>query len=81
MPTPWSTAAVLTQAFSIVLKFLNRCIFMTIKLMHYRQPRRTNKQTKNKIKSSVPLAFHCGSGEMNMTSIHENAGLIPGLAE
>ena len=23
---------------------------------------------------------HCGSAEMNLTSIHEDAGLIPGLA-
>ena len=24
---------------------------------------------------------HCGSVEMNLTSIHEDAGLIPGLAQ
>ena len=24
---------------------------------------------------------HCGSAVMNLTSIHENAGLIPGLAQ
>ena len=26
-------------------------------------------------------SFLCGSAEMNLTSIHENAGLIPGLAQ
>ena len=24
---------------------------------------------------------HCGAAEMNLTSIHEDAGLIPGLAQ
>ena len=27
------------------------------------------------------MEFHCGSGEMNLTSIHENMGLIPGPAQ
>ena len=26
-------------------------------------------------------SFSCGSAEMNLTSIHENAGSIPGLAQ
>ena len=26
-------------------------------------------------------SFHCGSTEMNLTSIHEDTGLNPGLAQ
>ena len=26
-------------------------------------------------------SFHCGSAETNLTSIHEDAGLIPGVAQ
>ena len=28
-----------------------------------------------------PWSSHCGSVEMNLTSIHEDAGLVPGLAQ
>ena len=28
-----------------------------------------------------PRSSHCGLGETNLTSIHEDAGLIPGLAQ
>ena len=29
----------------------------------------------------LPLSSHCGSAETNPTSIYEEAGLIPGLAQ
>ena len=47
----------------------NMCIFTAIK-----QVRDGNDQN-DRTKSS-----HCGSVEMNPTSIHEDAGSIPGLA-
>lgn len=31
--------------------------------------------------NSVSGSSHCGSGEMNPTAIHEDAGLIPGPAQ
>ena len=32
-------------------------------------------------KNSFPWSSYCGSLVMNPTGIHENAGLIPGLAQ
>ena len=32
-------------------------------------------------KDPLPGSSHCGSGVMNPTSIHEDAGSIPGLAQ
>ena len=35
-----------------------------------------------KIEKQVDLqSSHCGSEEMNLTSIHEDTGLIPGLTQ
>ena len=33
------------------------------------------------IKNAEMREFPCGSAEMNLTSIHEDAGLTPGLAQ
>ena len=33
------------------------------------------------IKSKYPGSSHCGSAETNLTSIHEDVGLIPGLTQ
>ena len=33
------------------------------------------------IKTFTNRSSHCGSVEMNLTSIHEDAGLLPGLAQ
>ena len=41
-----------------------------------RQKDKKRKKRKRKRGSS-----HCGSAEINLTSIHEDAGLIPGLAQ
>ena len=39
------------------------------------------RQKKKKKAKTEALEFHCGATEMNQTSIHEDAGLIPGLAQ
>ena len=40
------------------------------------------KYVQNLLKSMTLLgSSHCGSAETNLTSIHEDAGLIPGLAQ
>ena len=33
------------------------------------------------MKKKIPGSSYCGSAEKNPTSIHEDAGLIPGLAQ
>ena len=37
-----------------------------------------NRKMKNK---TIMWSFHCGSVVMNTTSVHEDAGSIPGLAQ
>ena len=41
----------------------------------------TNPRDEKIIKSKVTRVPHCGAAEMNPTSIHEDADLIPGLAQ
>ena len=36
---------------------------------------------KNKALNSLSRSSHCGAVETNLTSTHEDAGLIPGLAK
>ena len=36
---------------------------------------------KKYLKIMVSRSFHCGSVVTNLTSIHEDAGLIPGLTQ
>ena len=38
------------------------------------------KLNKNKINYRTLRSSHCGGAETNLTSIHEDTGLIPGLA-
>ena len=33
------------------------------------------------LKEEINRSSHCGTAEMNLTNIHEDAGLIPGLAQ
>ena len=41
----------------------------------------SSKTRKLKIKNTKSGSSHCGSAETNLTSIHEDAGLIPGPAQ
>ena len=51
--------------------------------MNFHMPlvQKTNKQTKEFKKKKKEGSSHRGSAEMNLTGIHEDAGLIPGLAQ
>ena len=41
----------------------------------------TNMVLKATDQIEVLWSFHCGTEEMNPTSIHEDAGLVPGLTQ
>ena len=41
----------------------------------------TNMVLKATDETEVLWSFHCGTEEMNPTSIHEDAGLVPGLTQ
>ena len=41
----------------------------------------TNMVLKATDQTEVLWSFHCGTEEMNPTSIHEDAGLVPGLTQ
>ena len=44
-------------------------------------PEGTNNEADTEIKKETVRSFHSGSVVMNPTSIHEDTGLIPGLAQ
>ena len=44
-------------------------------------PKKRRLQTSENIKNQQSWGSHCGSAEMNPTSIHGDAGLIPGPAQ
>ena len=37
--------------------------------------------TQQALKKHLSGSSHCGTGEVNLTSIHEDAGSIPGVAQ
>ena len=37
--------------------------------------------SEREIKRTITGSYHCGSAETNPSSIHEDVGLIPGLAQ